>query len=472
MLLSTLLLIIQIAGIALAVRAVMIARTPQAAMGWAIALILLPIVAIPFFLVFGESKFSGYVLAGTEKQPLLDKKLQEILQEVAPHATTVSGIGAQAASTAQRVRCLPPLRGNSLRLLRNGDETFPAIFEAIDAAHTYLLIQFYIYNDDALGRELLEHLRRAVARGVKVWLLFDSVGAKKMTPELLQDMKTAGIIVEPFVTNRQHGKHFQINFRNHRKLVVADGRVAFLGGLNVGDEYMGRDPKFGFWRDTHLRIEGPAAKALEVSFIEDWNYVRHEVLTLPPGEHQVNEKGAPVFLITPGPADPLSVCSAVLLELLYASKERLWIASPYLVPDPALRHALIHAGLRGVDVRILLPKNPDHLLPWLSSFSFYPALRRAGVRVFRYQNGFMHQKVILADQEIAVVGSINMDFRSFMLNFELSAATSCREFAAEVEHMLKKDMEDSAEEDLTSFENGSFWFRLKVKLAALTSPEQ
>jgi cardiolipin synthase len=330
-------------------------------------------------------------------------------------------------------------------------------------------VQFYIVHDDGLGRELKDRLLAASRRGVRCWLLYDSVGSKGLTDAYLSELRDVGVSVQAFVTNRQFGRQFQINFRNHRKLVIVDGRVAFFGGLNAGDEYLGLGV-LGSWRDTHIQVEGPAVMALQVSFQEDWYYACKEVPDIPFEPRVAGDQT--VLAFASGPTESWNLTAAIYAEIIHDVRKRLWIASPYFVPDPMLRTAIGHAALRGVDVRIILPQKPDHLLPWLSSYTFYPLMREAGVKVWRYQRGFMHQKVLLADDDLAIVGSANLDFRSFMLNFELSAVIQDAAFAKTVEKMFEKDFARSEAENLQKFEKAKFLFRLKCRLAALMSPEQ
>lgn len=468
---ATCTLVLELAGLFLALRAVLIARTPQSAVAWSVGLIVFPLLAIPLFLIFGESRFGGYLRAIEDANGPLGEILCRVREQATRAATTGSGTFHEAASLVRRLSGLPATGGNNLKLLVDGEETFQAVFEAIDNAKHSLWIQFFIIRDDQLGKALSDRLGAAAARGVDCRVLFDQVGSKTLSRSWIVHLRRRGIHVEAFVTNRQFGRRFQINFRNHRKLVLADARIAFVGGLNVGDEYMGRSPRFGPWRDTHLRIEGPAAQMFQVSFAEDWHYVTGEILSTD-RESAPDAGHAVVLPVASGPAEMWSVCPAVFLSIIQNTRERLWIASPYLVPSSPLMHALCHAALRGVDVRLLLPQMADHTLPWLSSFTFYPKLRAAGVRVWRYQPGFMHQKVLLSDHDSAIVGSVNLDYRSFMLNFELAAAIQDRAFAQSVERMLVADMAKSREENLRSFEDGSLAFRLKCRLAALMSPEQ
>ncbi len=302
-------------------------------------------------------------------------------------------------------------------------------------------------------------------------MLIDQVGSRRLPAAYRRALLDAGVNFRVFVTNRERGKRFRLNFRNHRKLVVADGQVAFLGGQNVGDEYMGRDPKFGPWRDTFVALEGPIVMALQIPFVEDWYFTTNEIPTL---SWEVQSRpGNMAASIVPGtPATVWNTCPAMFFEVIRSARKRLWMASPYFVPDPALRAALAHAALRGVDVRLLLPQNPDHILPWLSSYTFYPAMREAGVKIYRYQPGFMHQKVLLADDDLSIVGSINLDYRSFILNFELSVAVASRAFAHRVETMLEADFARAKEDDLYALENRGLLFRLKCRSAALLSPTQ
>lgn len=463
-------ILLELAGIFLALRAVLMARTPQSAIGWALALVIVPVIAIPLFLFFGESRFSGYTRAGTGGSGPLDDALQATGRHLDGYRAGVSELCIDGARVAENLSKLPATGGNAVRLLVDGEATFDAIFRELDAARESVWLQFFIIRDDQLGRALSARLLAAAARGVECLVMYDQVGSKALPESWREKLTQGGVQVQPFITNRQYGRHFQINFRNHRKLFIADGRVAFVGGLNAADEYMGRSKHFGPWRDTHLRIEGPSVAGFQISFLEDWNYATK---SLPPYRLRSAPAGnATVFPVSSGPAEEWGVCAAVYLSVIQDAKKRLWLASPYFVPSSPLLYDICHAALRGVDVRIILPQMADHLMPWLSSFTYYPKLRAAGVKVWRYQPGFMHQKVLLADDDFAIVGSINLDYRSFMLNFELSAAVHDRAFASDVETMFLADFDRSRPEDLRAFEAGSLAFRLKCRAAALMSPEQ
>jgi cardiolipin synthase len=421
--------------------------------------------------VFGGSTFRGYKLAGDMEDPRLMAVLEKARAALEPHQSDLTEKYRDSAFLAERLAHLPVTSGNLAKLLVDGAETFDAIGAAIDAAEKYLIVQFFFVRDDELGRDILRRLLAARKRGVAVWMLIDQVGSRKLSAAYRRELRDAGVKLETFVTNRERGKRFRLNFRNHRKLVVADGKKAFLGGQNIGDEYMGRSKRFGPWRDTFVELEGPIVIALQLPFVEDWYFTTREIPDLDWEAHL--SEGHMAASIVPGtPVKRWNAVPAAYFEVIRSARKRLWIASPYFVPDPALRAAIAHASLRGVDVRILLPQNPDHILPWLSSFTFYPWMRDAGVRIFRYQPGFMHQKVLLADDDLSIIGSINLDYRSFILNFELSVAVASRAFAHRVEEMLKADFARAKEDDLFALEKRGLFFRFKCRAAALLSPTQ
>jgi cardiolipin synthase len=471
LLVPTLILLLHVAGIFCAFQAILISRTPQAAIGWTMGLILFPYLALPLFAVFGGSMFRGYKLAGDMDDPALKDVLLKARAALEPHQSDLTEKYRDSAFLAERLAHLPVTTGNEARLLIDGAATFEAIGAAIDGAEKYLIVQFFIVRDDNLGRDILRRLLAARKRGVAVWMLIDQVGSRKLSAAYRSELREAGVKLETFVTNRERGKRFRLNFRNHRKLVVADGRKAFLGGQNIGDEYMGRSKRFGPWRDTFVALEGPIVVALQLPFVEDWYFTTREIPSLD-WECHLSEGNMAASIVPGTPAKRWNTVPAAYFEVIRSARKRLWIASPYFVPDPAMRAAIAHAALRGVDVRVLLPQTPDHLLPWLSSFTFYPLMRDAGVRIFRYQPGFMHQKVLLADDDLSLIGSINYDYRSFFLNFELSVAIASRAFANRVEEMFEADFAQAKEDDLLAFENGSLLFRLKCRAAALLSPTQ
>ena len=333
-------------------------------------------------------------------------------------------------------------------------------------------MQFYIVRDDVLGRKLQDKLVAAAERGVQVFFLYDEIGSVGLSAAYLSRFVDAGIVPRPFHSRKGSGNRFQLNFRNHRKTVVVDGKVAWIGGHNVGDEYMGRDPDFGNWRDTHVRIEGPAAIGAQLAFVEDWRWATE---TMPEGLNWVPTRAGDgsdmhALVLPTGPADEMETASLIFTGAINTAQERVWIASPYFVPDDAIVQALQLAGLRGVDVRVLIPEKADSMLVTLAAYAFFDQIKTAGVKFYRYQDGFLHQKVVLVDDSFATVGTVNFDNRSFRLNFEITAAISNAEFAAEVATMLEADFANARLMERDEYDQKPLWFKLAVRTANLTAP--
>ncbi|MEW2913652.1 cardiolipin synthase [Leisingera sp. JC11] len=428
------------AGLA-ALSAARTARTPQGAIGWVVFLLAVPVLALPAYLIFGHHRFKGYWKSRrAAEQAVIAKR----------NFTSAQSQDAAAAgvNTApfEVIAGLNICRGNGLDILVNGTETFNSIFEAIENAQDYILIQYYILRADGLGMQLQSRLIAAAERGVTVWFMTDSIGSRKLSRDYKRALEAAGVnIIDPAV-QRGPWHRLRINFRNHRKTVIVDGRTGFTGGLNVGNEYLGLNPEFGPWRDTHVRLTGPVVQQLQLSFAEDWLWRTQEpILDLLNWEPETSPQDLPALIASTGPGDTTGNGSMLYFSAITAARTRIWLASPYFVPDQDVFAALKHAGLRGVDVRVLLPETIDHHLPWLASFAFFDELREAGVRILRYEGGFMHQKCFVVDDTIAGIGTANLDNRSFRLNFETMALFFAQRPAEQVAEMLAKDFQNAKE---------------------------
>jgi cardiolipin synthase len=459
-LLTLLAMLLHVAGILAATHAVMHTRTPQGAFAWALGLTLLPYVTLIPYLYLGRSHFYGYVTLHRAHQQRLS------LASLRGEQVGVPEDCAQYAALSQMLGNHFH-GGQQLRLLINGDATFEAIFSAIAQAEHCILMQFFIFHDDALGQRMQEALLERAAAGVQVFVLFDGIGSHALPRHYVEKLRQGGVAIFPFATQR-HSNRFQLNFRNHRKIVVVDGWLGFLGGLNVGDEYLGLKPPLAPWRDTHLQMSGPAVLDLQRSFAVDWHWVTGELPpTLPP---RLAQGDAYSLIAATGPADPQESCSLYFTVAINAARKRLWLTSPYFVPDQAVISALRLAVMRGVDVRVLIPARPDHHTVFLAStLHAYDAIN-AGIRIYRYQPGFIHQKVILIDDDSASVGSMNLDNRSFRLNFEISALNVDRVFAQDVERMLIEDFGRAVEVTPDEYRQAPYLRRLAMHIARLFDP--
>lgn len=432
---SAVLIGFHLTALGFAYSAVRNARTPQGSVGWVIFLLAVPYVAVPLFLFLGHWQFPGYVSARRSSRAVVAALAS--LKRGNPH-TPVREEDVALRTGFEKMAAMPIISGNSAKLLVDGDETFGAILEEIATAKSYVLVQFYIIRDDRIGIALQEALLRKASEGCRVCLLYDDIGCHDLPRKYLDDLRAGGVQCSDFHSIHQKHSRFQINFRNHRKIVIVDGQVGFVGGLNVGDEYMGRDAYFGHWRDTHLRLRGPVVSQLQLVFAEDWTWATGEQLSLV-WEADRQPQDIDAMIIAPGPADVHETGSLYFCNAIGGARKRIWIASPYFVPDVDVLAALTLASLRGVDVRLLVAGKRDHWVVWLAAFAYFDEMRNAGVEVYRYDNGFMHQKVVLIDDEITSVGTVNLDNRSCRLNFEVTALMFDSGFAKEVECMLEKD---------------------------------
>jgi cardiolipin synthase len=472
MLVASLVALFHAMGLASSIHAVMSTRTSQGAIAWAVSLNTFPYLAVPAYWVFGRSKFQGYVVARRNTDVRNDAIEEKAIETVAPYRVPEAD-STEAVSAAEGLANMPVLSGNSVELLIDGDATFKSILEGIDAAKEYILVQFYIVHDDGLGRALKDRLIAKAKEGLRVYFLYDEIGSHALPNEYKQELRDAGVDIREFNTRKGQRNRFQLNFRNHRKIVVTDGQVVWVGGHNVGDEYLGKDPKFGHWRDTHVRIEGPAVLKAQISFMEDWYWATETFPEMSWDAHPAPDgSNARVLIIPTGPADELETCNLMFVHAINSAQERIWIASPYFVPEHSVIVALQLAGLRGVDVRILIPDKPDHLSVYLAAYSYFDEAGQTGAKFYRYQDGFLHEKAMLIDDQVATIGTANFDNRSFRLNFEITAAIADEVFVQEVERMFETDFARSRLMEPGEYDRKPWYFRLGVRLARLTSPIQ
>ncbi len=459
-------------GALTSVQAIMETRTAQGAVAWAVSLNTLPYVAVPAYWIFGRSDFKGYVTARRSQREELAEFWRDFEHQLEDQGLVLPRDRPGPFVTEQLAK-LPATTGNDVELLVDGDATFDSIFQGIARAKDYVLVQFYIIHDDSVGRALRDALVERARAGVRCLVLYDEIGSSLPDP-YLKSLREAGVRILPFNTTKGEANRFQLNFRNHRKIVVVDGREAWVGGLNVGDEYKGLDPEVGYWRDTHLRVEGPVVQSVQVSFAEDWHWAAKEILGGLQWTPRPAASGAAVGMqcLPTGPVDPLETCTLFFLHAINTAKERLWIASPYFVPDQQFVSALQLAALRGVEVRILIPDESDSTMVNLSGWSYVPELQQVGIEVYRYTKGFMHHKVTVIDDRYCTVGTANFDNRSFRLNFEITMAVDDPGFTARVASMLERDFGDARLIAPGELEAKSGWFRFWVQASRLAAPVQ
>jgi cardiolipin synthase len=379
---------------------------------------------------------------------------------------------------ASRSGAYPLTLGNRVEVFHQGRPAIDAMLAAIRGARHHVHLLTFIFQCDNLGSEFLELLTRKAKEGVQVRLLYDAMGTLRLTRRRLEGLIQAGGKAFPFMPVSLYRRRMQVNLRNHRKILVVDGQVGFVGGLNVGDEYLGLVPRFGFWRDTHLRLEGPAVADLQRVFAEDWDFASGQQISSPndPTEDklyfqpQSADGSCPAQIIESGPDRDVKGIREIYFAAILKARKRVWIASPYFVPDAGLLDALRLAGRLGVDVRFLGQNHPDK---WLAQFAARYHWRQVlpwGIKVYQYTKGMMHSKVVMVDGVWASVGTANFDNRSLHLNFEVNCLLYSPAKVAELEAAFAHDLADSILLDRHVYAHRPFPGRLLENACRMFSP--
>lgn len=363
-------------------------------------------------------------------------------------------------------------QNNQLQIFTEGDKKFKELFRSIEEATHHIHLMYYIFRSDHLGQQLVEALTRKAKEGVEVRILIDAIGSREIPRHFFRPLQAAGGQVASFFPSKIPYLNFRLNYRNHRKLVIIDGKVGFIGGFNVGDEYLGLTKEFGFWRDTHLKICGHAVFTMQTRFFLDWNLSVPEQLSANPYYFPtMDAKGSVgMQIVSSGPNSDRQQIRNGYLKMIYSARKSIYLQSPYFIPDESILTALRTAVLSGVDVRIMFPSKPDRKLVYWASSTYLGYLLKNGVKCYLYEKGFMHAKTMVIDEKIATVGTANADIRSFNLNFETNAFLYDSQIAAELSAIFMNDTIHCRELTLEEYLNRSLLTRFLESLARLLSP--
>ncbi|WP_102271811.1 cardiolipin synthase [Cytobacillus massiliigabonensis] len=449
-------------------------RHPAQTLTWLVVLGSFPLFGFIFYLLFGrnykkEKMFRRkYIL---DKQAFLrfegenDPINEEKIKQMADHQRKLFHL-------AQNLGHSPISFATQTKVLTNGDETFREILESLKSATHHIHLEYYIVRHDHIGQEIKEILIQKVKEGVKVRFLFDAVGSLQLSKKYISELRQAGVEIIPFGPVRLPFLNSKINFRNHRKIIVIDGTVGFVGGLNIGDEYLGRVESFGFWRDTHMMLKGEAVRSLQLIFLQDWYYMTNQNILSADYLSPVLEENihGGVQLIAGGPDNEWSVIKNIFFSMITSAEKSVWIASPYFIPDEDIFSALKVAALSGVDVRLLMPQRPDKKIVFYASRSYFPELLEAGVKIYEYKKGFMHSKIVIVDEELASIGTSNMDMRSFHLNFEVNAFLYRTRSTQKLVKEYMNDLKHSRKIDISKFKRRHIGYRVIESTSRLLSP--
>jgi cardiolipin synthase len=452
-------------------------RNPLKTLSWLLVILFIPVIGIIVYFFFGRNY---------RKQKIYTRKSLTDSARLADHADhQVMLLSSVLAGETDAVRSKEHLihlmlknnrslltLDNRIDLLVNGRQTFPAMLDAIASANHFIHLEFYRIEPDTLGMEFSELMKRKAREGVQVRVIYDDVGSWSIRKPYIKMMREAGVQIFPFMPVRFPSFSSKINFRNHRKILVVDGKVGFVGGLNIADKYLHGLPHLGPWIDTHLRVEGEAVAALDRVFLSDWDFVSGE--ELPPDgslrhvEHTGNR--CLVQVASSGPDTDWATIMQVYFSAIATAKSSIYLTSPYFSPDESLLTALKTAALSGVDVRMIFPESTDSIIANWNTRSYITELLEAGVRIFLYRKGFIHSKYLLVDNIFSSVGSPNVDVRSFDLDFEVTALIYDPDFALRLGVLFSEDLKNCIEVTLAEWEKRSRRERYKESLARIFGP--
>ncbi len=452
-------------------------RHPTSTLTWVLALLFIPVAGFIFYLFIGQDlRKKRLFYLKEEEERILTNNL--MLQDESIHRRALIFNNPQAEEYMDLIHLHLNsdqalfTQDNSVEIFNRGDDLFRFLFEKLKSAHSSIHAQFYIIRNDSLGREFLKILCEKAREGVNVKLLYDGMGCIRLPRKFFDPLKEAGGEAEVFYRPFLPYINLRINYRNHRKICVIDGQEGFVGGFNIGDEYLGITKRFGFWRDTHLYIRGSAVDALQLRFLLDWRYASGQDYSIEK-EFFISGRGkghTGIQVVASGPDSKWTSIKHGYLRLINKAKNNVFIQTPYFIPDETILEALKMACLSGIDVRLMVPGKKDHPFVHWASLSYIGELLEAGARVYMYENGFLHNKVLVSDGFAATVGTANMDIRSFRLNFEVNAFIYDTEIGANLEQTFYEDLQYCQQYTMDEYTQRKRMVRIKEAFSRLLSP--
>ncbi|PKM90742.1 MAG: cardiolipin synthase [Firmicutes bacterium HGW-Firmicutes-12] len=446
-------------------------RDPARTLAWLLILIFIPVLGFILYLTVGRHFRKRRLTAKKRKMNGYFYPQEGSFSEVISKHEIIHKSKERLMQLIMNNSSFPVTLYNDLKVLSDGEQIFSAMVEAMESAKKLIHLETYILRSDNIGTRIIEILLRKAAEGVDVRVIYDGLGSRNLGEGYLQSLRDAGVNIRPFFPVRFSFLHNRINYRNHRKILVVDNEIGFLGGVNIGDEYLGLDPQIGNWRDTHLRINGNAVCYLDHIFLQDWFFVMRE-----PSQDEFpcpleNRPGNKLVQIAAsGPDTHWESIMQIYYYAIATAEKSIFLTSPYFIPNESILTAFKTAALSGVDVKLLLPANPDHKILFWAAMSYLEELLEAGVEIYLYQKGFIHAKVLTIDGIFSSVGSANMDQRSFKLNFEVNALLYDEETTKRLETDFWNDLQYCEQIILENFKERPLTRRVLESATRLLSP--
>ncbi|MDB8789803.1 cardiolipin synthase [Romboutsia sp. 1001216sp1] len=464
-------------------------RDPARTVTWLLIFILLPGIGLVIYAILGRNMrkrklFKTQKLASSIREGKIFENLERIEEIANIEQSTINTnqllneniedySKKRVISLLLNTGKLPFTTNNKVSVYIDGNQKFKNLLEDIKNAKNHIHLEYFIIKDSEIGRELKDLLIKKSNEGVKIRILYDDVGCWRFWfyRKFFNEMKENGIEIVAFLPAKFPLTGGKLNYRNHRKIAIIDGKIGYTGGLNIGDEYMGKNKKFGYWRDTHIKIEGTSVYMLQMIFLTDWYYTTKEIITedkyFPSPQRCGNSM---VQIIASGPDSDWESIRYAYFSAICQAKKSIYIETPYFIPDESILIALKSAALSGVDVRIVFPKIADHKIVNNASYSYFDDILKSGGKVYLYTKGFIHSKIMTIDDKIASTGSANMDLRSFMLNFEINAFIYDKKIVERMNKDFFEDLNSSEELTLDEFSKRKLGKKVRESIARLFSP--
>ena len=448
-------------------------RNPVKTLAWITVLILLPVVGIILYIFFGRSLRHVRMISRKKRKRLTGrddiKHLMRSQQVI--HYDTVKSERQQMINLVNSTQGSPFLANNEVEIFTNGKDKFDAFKRDLLAAEKYIHIQYYIIENDKIGNEIGDILKQKVKEDVKVRVLYDHVGSFHFDMSYFKKLRKEGVEVYPFMQITFPEFANRINWRNHRKIVVIDGKIGYIGGMNIADRYIDGG-KMKHWRDTHLRVTGDIVAALQVSFAIDWNFMKRELIEVPVETVKPGSIANPIGmqLVTGGPTSQWVNMAFVFQKAIDSANKCVYIQTPYFLPSDPLLKALQVAALSKVDVRLMIPRKPDSILLRYASYSYIKQCLTAGIKIYFYEPGMLHSKVVVVDDDFVTTGSTNFDFRSFEHNFEGNVLLYSQEFNQRMKEVMLVDMKDCTRINLRTWRKRPIWQKAVESIVRLFGP--
>ena len=456
-------------------------RSNFKALAYILFIVMVPIVGILFYFSFGINyrKRKLYTKKIVDDEDL-HKKILTSLQDYSDQVLKSDPLSSEYQNLVRFIynSSNSPLTGNnSVKLLINGEEKFPELLTAISEAKSHIHLEYYIYENDDTGKSIADLLIKKAQEGVEVRFLYDDLGSHGLGKQFIKRLTDAGVEAVPFYKIKLYALANRLNYRNHRKIIVIDGKKSFIGGINISNRYRNdtKSKNALYWRDTHLTIDGPATFYLQHLFMCDWNFSSKQKLQFGPDYFPIHSEDKKILnelvqIVPSGPDSIFPVIYYSLIEAIGTARERVLITSPYFIPGESLMDALIIAAKSGIEVKILVPGISDSKMVNAAARAHYTELLQHGVRIFQYEKGFVHAKTMVIDDNLAIVGSANMDYRSFDLNFEVNAMLYSKEIAGQLQKAFNDDLKQSSEINAEDWINRPKHIHLWEKIVRLLSP--